>query len=94
MTQIITIAVRRAGKIGQDEAPITRIVIDEEMPYLRGGEGVEALGARFLADARAIEKGLIESLPGGTYDRLLMLMLQRKASHFIVPWATPMKEEA
>jgi hypothetical protein len=32
MTQIITIAVGRAGKIGQYEAPITRIVIDEEMP--------------------------------------------------------------
>jgi hypothetical protein len=93
MRQVTGIDVRRAGPVGERHVPVVHIVIEEEMPHLRGSETLAQLDARFLEDARVIEKGLIESLPGGTYDRLLGLMLQRKASHFIVPWAEPTKEE-
>lgn len=35
-------------------------------------------------EAETIEDALISALPGGVYDRLLGLMLKRKASHFRV----------
>ena len=38
----------------------------------------------FELEATALENILINTLPGGTYDRLLGKMLQRKSSHFIV----------
>ena len=38
----------------------------------------------FQDDAIALEETLYHNLPGGTYDRLLGLMLTRKASHFVV----------
>lgn len=40
--------------------------------------------AFYEEQARQIEEALHGSLPGGTYDRLLGLMLARKASHFRV----------
>jgi len=92
MSHIIRIAVKRAGSVGDRQAPTTRIVIEEEMPEL-GRMTLAAFDAIFQADAEAIENALHMALPGGTYDRLLALMLQQKASHFRVPWATPLKEE-
>jgi hypothetical protein len=38
------------------------------------------------AQATTIETALIESLPGGTYDRLVGRMLERKASHYRVAY--------
>ena len=38
---------------------------------------------KFSADAYNLESALHESLPGGTYDRLLGAMLQRRASSLI-----------
>ena len=40
----------------------------------------------FQADAIAIETFLHDTLPGGTYDRLLGYMLKRTSSHFIVSY--------
>ena len=39
---------------------------------------------QFMDQAKALEEALYKALPGGTYDRLCGLMLQRKAGHFIV----------
>ena len=38
----------------------------------------------FVCVAAELEDALHKSLPGGVYDRLLGLMLQRKSSHFII----------
>lgn len=38
----------------------------------------------FHEDAQAVETALHHHLPGGTYCQLLALMLQRRASHFVV----------
>src|SRR5688572_21591565 len=51
-------------------------------------EELNQLGGRFEADARMLFDALRKSLPGGTLDRLLSLMLAEKASHFIIAdWA-------
>ncbi len=36
--------------------------------------------------ATALANALMGSLPGGTLDRLIAILLQRKASFFRVPW--------
>lgn len=36
-------------------------------------------------NAMTIEQALFDSLPGGTYDQLAALMLQRVASNLVVP---------
>lgn len=35
-------------------------------------------------EAKELEEALLHTLPGATYDRLLVFMLQRKTSHFRV----------
>ena len=49
-------------------------------------DSLPAQAAMFQAEAERLESALLNSLPGGIYDRLLGAMLQRKASHFIVSW--------
>lgn len=39
---------------------------------------------QFQSDARKIVTGLTESLPGGTLDQVLHLLLERKASQLVV----------
>lgn len=49
--------------------------------------GIVSLGfadAIFSKEAEALESALYGALPGGTYDRLLGKMLERKATHFVV----------
>ena len=40
----------------------------------------------FSIESEKIEKILWDSLPGGTYDALLGMMLKRQASKFVVPY--------
>ena len=42
----------------------------------------------FERDAQKLEEALYGSLPGGTYSRLLGLMLKRRACHFVVSFAS------
>lgn len=92
MSRIIQIKAHRAGSIGDHCAPLVYLTIGDEMPEL-GKMTLADFDAIFQSDAEAIENGLHMALPGGTYDRLLALMLQQKASHFRVSWATLLKEE-
>ena len=62
----------------------TIIEITRDMPPFNREE-LATIDARYQSDADAIEDGLHRCLPGGTYDRLLGLMLTRKATHFRVP---------
>lgn len=83
------IQICQAEAIGSNVNVATPVIIEvsralfEDSP-LRPSDSLEVHHAFFLKEAAEIEKALYESLPGGTYDRLVGLFLQRKASHFIV----------
>lgn len=65
------------------------ITINEAIPAEHFNRPATVPMAAFLADlnefftneARTLEDALFQSLPGGTYGRLVALMLQRKAIH-------------
>lgn len=57
------------------------IEIDTEGPDY---DNLRSQAVAFLIVATELEDALYHSLPGGVYDRLVGLMLQRKSSHFIV----------
>ncbi len=80
------VTVYKADAVGQlPLAPKAHIHIEQELPeFRRDSDTLTLLAIQYDQDAEAIEFALIESLPGGTYDRLLGRMLGRKASHFRV----------
>ena len=83
MTEPIVVRVNKAD--GGPEAVAGAIIfVVREQPTYNYRDDLAVIDAQFTADAEAIEDALIHSLPGGTYDRLLGLMLARKASHFRV----------
>ena len=90
-----TLTLNKAGRIeGQEPVPSLTITIDEPVPELDGGRGWER-HARFYFEeqADALVSALCESLPGGTLDRVLAKLLERKASLFRVPaWASDKPE--
>jgi hypothetical protein len=77
--------VRAAQPIGDQIIPKVSIEISDYIPdslsRMDGGE--DHVRAIFKNDAEIIFNAL-RSLPGGTFDQLLILMLQRTASSFIV----------
>ena len=75
--------IHKAQAIGTETVRTTVIQISESLPSY---ETLEMVDSHYNAQAWAIEAALIESLPGGTYDRLLGRMLERKASHFRVAY--------
>lgn len=75
------ITVSKAEQIGAERIKTARIHISAQVP--RYAE-LDQQDDFFTFEAKAIERTLWLSLPGGTYDRLLGLMLQRKATHFVV----------
>ena len=66
---------------GQPDTEDLTIRALSEFPNLKT---LEEYDEAFLKDAQKVETALYETLPGGTFDRLLGLMLMRKASHFRV----------
>ena len=63
------------------DVEITRIFAEQEIPDFKTLEEQD----KFMQlEAESIEAALYNSLPGGTYDRLLGVMLQHKATHFRV----------
>jgi hypothetical protein len=87
--EVKRVAVQLAGPIA-DRVPIpTVIVIDDRMTSGLTDEEYMANGVIFEKDAKALFDALLAALPGGTFCQLLGLMLQEKASHFIVPHLSP-----
>ena len=74
--------IHRAQPIGDETVKIRVIHIQETIPDC---EDIPEADTLLSLDANKLHEALYQSLPGGTYDRLLGLMLQKKASHFIVP---------
>jgi len=77
------VAVRAAEPIGDQVIDPVIITISGHYPT-RTKEDLDRLQQQFKIDAWKIFNGL-RSLPGGTFDQLLILMLQKAASSFVVP---------
>lgn len=75
---------KASAPLGSEPEPDTHIHISETLP---DSLAMRTTARRFRADAVALEIALYGSLPGGTYNRLLLEMLSRKASHLRVAHA-------
>jgi len=73
------------GTFTGEERTKATIHIDPGIVIMRG-ESTNEPWPSFVKDGEAIEKTLADALPGGTYDQVLCAMLNRKASHFVVPY--------
>lgn len=79
-----TIHIQKAQRTLTDfPVPDTTIVIELE---IKDAESLHEAAKAYQADARKLCEALYESLPGGTFDQLLVEMLRRKASHFKVSY--------
>jgi hypothetical protein len=87
MTNRIVIA--KAQPIGDQAVLDVIIKITGQLPY-----HPELADQAAFMDGQAVklEAALHGSLPGGTYDRLLATMLERKAGHLRVSWEQPPQE--
>lgn len=77
-----TVVVHRAGDIGNTCVPTVTIRIEDPID---APDDIEVLKSRFRNDASSVFMALTESLPGGTLDQLLCLLLQHRATLFRVP---------
>ena len=71
----------KAALTGTKPTEPIAIIIDQELPQQENLEAIHNFATR---QADMIEAALVDALPGATYDRLLMRMLERKASFYIV----------
>lgn len=60
------------------------IAATQVMPDYRPNADLGAHAQLHVTDAQNIVKALYESLPGGTLDQILRLLLERKASQLVV----------
>jgi len=76
----------KAQPCGSHPLPDLCITASREFPRLpdTATKALSAHAAQFVADATAVVEALHASLPGGTLDQILRLMLERKASQFVV----------
>lgn len=77
------ISIHAAEPIGDEIIEAVCITIDGHLSS-QTREDVERLQQQFKIDAWKIFNAL-RSLPGGTFDQLLILMLQKCATSFVVP---------
>lgn len=85
MSEPLRVRVCKAEPFPGDTVRGAIIEITREQDAYNYRDDLAVIDAQFAADAEAIEDGLHNSLPGGTYDRLCGLLLARKATHFRVP---------
>ncbi len=79
-----TIEIYVGQPIGNDEVQPLAIILKNTFPDCKDKDWMEKSKSLFKSEAEKLEKILIDSLPGGTYDALLGEMLKRKASCFVV----------
>ena len=69
----------------KEDQPNVSVIFDKPLPeYKDSGNWQEEYEKAFSSEAEKLEQVLIDCLPGGTYDRLLTKMLERKHSQLIV----------
>jgi hypothetical protein len=77
--------IKKAEPIGDQIIEDAQINIRKGEPFISSKNGkLGDLRSEFEMEAQTIFRALRDSLPGGTFDQLVGLMLQEKASHFIV----------
>jgi hypothetical protein len=80
---MLTVQVFKASPIEKEHlVRDARITITGNIDTI--GKGLGELDRVFEEDANTLFEALRNSLPGGTFDRLLSRMLTEKASHFVV----------
>lgn len=79
-----TISIYKAQPIGDRIPEDVTIEIRGEFQPSNYPATYDDVRKDFAVEADLIEKALINSLPGGTYDALFGLMCKRKASQFVV----------
>lgn len=83
--------VYKAQPIAEDGYVQSKTIhVEETMPAARDSDEYHG---QMAADARKVEEALYHSLPRGTYDRLLGLMLQRMANTFVVAYGAMERNE-
>jgi hypothetical protein len=80
------ISIYKAQDIGNNKIEDARIMIECALPEIKGDNWLQVTENIYKSEAELLNKTLLNSLPGGTYDQLLIEMLKTKASHFKVPW--------
>jgi hypothetical protein len=73
--------VHKAIKMGVTKTPDLCLTASEEFPVFKSLEESRAL---FISEAESIFSALWHSLPGGTLDHLIAIMLEKKSSFFRV----------
>lgn len=77
----------KANRVGSVDTPNLFLAATNEIPDLPRGASDDALRGNmqtFVTDAETVVNALYASLPGGTLDQVLRLMLERKASQYVV----------
>lgn len=77
------ISVYRAQPTGPVPVESVRISIEKMIPE---HPSLDAARSTYAANAAVIADALVQSLPGGTVDQVLIELLKRKASLFKVPF--------
>ncbi len=80
-----TITVSKAGPVSGRYLPDITIRLEGEPPDLNGLDWAAAYDRFYRGEASRLAEALVRSLPGGTLDRLLVCLLDHKASLLRVP---------
>jgi len=84
-----TLYLMKAQPIDNDKIHDTTIIFENTFPVfddLKFQFQMIESDRLFEKESKALEDILHNTLPGGTYDRLLARMLDRRKSHLIVPF--------
>jgi hypothetical protein len=75
------LTLHKAQPTGPQKIEPVTVVIAETIPEFKTLNDISLFAS---TEANRLEQALYNSLPGATYDRLLGIMLERKATHFRV----------
>lgn len=78
------VRIAKAQRIGDTQTPDLMITAVEELRCDDSPDGASRHMLTFTEDAIAVVSAMYATLPGGTLDQILRLMLERKASQLIV----------
>lgn len=84
MSTEITAKIHKAIGFRDKPAPSLHIVAYEEVPEIKSDSWESDYRAFYRQEAQQIVNALVKSLPGGTVDQVLCLLLERHASVFRV----------
>jgi len=76
-----SIVVNKADPVGKQLVESVEIRIEAQLPHTKT---LPEAARVYELDAIMLESALHDALPGGTYDRLLALMLNRRASYLAI----------